>query len=252
MSSDRPVTTTNVASAPSDTPGDHKNITTGAIETGASAVQRLKPISQICHHLCALHNYAQEPSRQVEAHHYCSALNEDVMQCVIYDTNAKNARLIGVEFIISETVFAPLPAEEKKLWHSHEYEVKSGLLFLPGMVDTMETPIVAKVARSYGKAWHFWQYDRGDTLPLGLPSLMGAFTEPDQIKPEILKEMETKHNVSYAKKAANRVSIEGPLSGRDPNVDMWWKGKTVELQLKETSSNVEKLHEMVKKVEVSK
>jgi hypothetical protein len=32
---------------------------------------------------------------QVESHHYCSHLNEDVHQCVIYDSDRPDARLIG-------------------------------------------------------------------------------------------------------------------------------------------------------------
>lgn len=61
---------------------------------------------------------------QVEAHHYCSHLSEDVRQCVIYDSDASDARLIGVEYIISRRLFDSLPEEEKKYWHSHTYEVR--------------------------------------------------------------------------------------------------------------------------------
>lgn len=49
----------------------------------------------------------------MEAHHYVTVLNEDVMQAVIYDGNTKNARLMGVEYIISERLFKTLPPEEK-------------------------------------------------------------------------------------------------------------------------------------------
>jgi hypothetical protein len=52
-----------------------------------------------------------------------SHLNEDVRQCVIYDSPDKNGRLIGVEYIISAKLFEQLPPEEKKYWHSHVYEV---------------------------------------------------------------------------------------------------------------------------------
>jgi hypothetical protein len=60
---------------------------------------------------------------QVEAHHYCSHLNEEVRQCILYDSDSPNARLIGVEYIISRRLFEALPEEEKKYWHSHVYEV---------------------------------------------------------------------------------------------------------------------------------
>lgn len=64
---------------------------------------------------------------QVEAHHYCSHLNEEVRQCIIYDSADNNARLIGIEYIISRRLFEALPEEEKKLWHSHQYEVRPPL-----------------------------------------------------------------------------------------------------------------------------
>lgn len=57
--------------------------------------------------------------RQLIAHHYCSHLNQDMRQCVIYDSDEPNAKLIGIEYIISAKLFAGLPDEEKKLWHSH-------------------------------------------------------------------------------------------------------------------------------------
>jgi Protein of unknown function (DUF1264) len=45
---------------------------------------------------------------------------------------AADARLIGIEYIISEQRFRDLPDEEKRLWHGHHYEVKSGILVAPG------------------------------------------------------------------------------------------------------------------------
>ena len=60
----------------------------------------------------------------MEAHHYCSCTNDEVRQCVIYDSADSNARLIGIEYIISRRLFESLPEEEKKLWHSHTYEVR--------------------------------------------------------------------------------------------------------------------------------
>ena len=65
---------------------------------------------------------------QVEAHHFCACPNEDVRQCVIYDSDKPNARLIGLEYIISDQLFETLPEEEKIYWHSHKYEVQSGTL----------------------------------------------------------------------------------------------------------------------------
>jgi hypothetical protein len=51
-----------------------------------------------------------------------------VFQCIIFDSPLKNAKLIGIEYIIPEEIFKTLPADEKVLWHSHKHEVASGLL----------------------------------------------------------------------------------------------------------------------------
>ena len=66
--------------------------------------------------------------RQIEAHHYCSHVTEEFYRCVIYDGNEAGARLIGVEYIVSERIFKSLPEEEKALWHSHRDETLSGAL----------------------------------------------------------------------------------------------------------------------------
>ena len=78
------------------------------LETGASVVQDFKPVQQICAHLNAFHVYAEDPSRCVEANHYCSHINEDVRQCLIYDTPEKGARLIGVEYMVTPKLFVIL------------------------------------------------------------------------------------------------------------------------------------------------
>lgn len=48
------------------------------LETGASATQSFEPIKAICAHLNAFHVYASDPSRSVEANHYCTHLSADV------------------------------------------------------------------------------------------------------------------------------------------------------------------------------
>jgi hypothetical protein len=107
-------------------------------------------------------------SRQIIAEHYCAHLNDEVLQCVLYDSNKPGARLIGIEYIVSARIFESLPPEEKKLWHSHNYEVKSGVLTAPGMGDTAEKDLMKALIGTYGKTWHTWQVDRGDkaTCPL--------------------------------------------------------------------------------------
>lgn len=88
---------------------------------------------------------------------------------MIYDDDKTGAKLIGVEYIISEKLFKALPEEEKKFWHSHAYEVKSGLLCAPRIPDAVEHKAMEELVNTYGKTFHTWQIDRGDELPYGPP-----------------------------------------------------------------------------------
>lgn len=105
------------------------------LHAGASMVQNFDPPKQLCAHLHAYHTYADNPGKPVEANHYCAHVNEDVRQCIVYDSDGPNARLIGIEYLIKPHLYEKLDAEERKLWHSHVYEVKSRQRRIPGFCN---------------------------------------------------------------------------------------------------------------------
>src|SRR4051812_18883783 len=86
-------------------------------------------------YLCAFHIAKKDPSFVVEAHHYCSPVNDEVHQCIIYDAAGKNARILGIEYIIADALYKKLPEAEKKYYHPHSYEVLSGLLVAPELAE---------------------------------------------------------------------------------------------------------------------
>lgn len=47
-------------------------------EASASITQSFAPLKATCAHLNAFHAYASDPSRSVEANHYCTHLSVDV------------------------------------------------------------------------------------------------------------------------------------------------------------------------------
>ncbi|KAH6892743.1 DUF1264 domain-containing protein [Coprinopsis sp. MPI-PUGE-AT-0042] len=173
-------------------PGEALSMKSQVLETGASLAQDLAPVKNICAFLQAYHCYADELGTVVDASHYCSHISEGFRQCVIYDSPEKNARLIGVEYMISPKLFESLDSEERKLWHSHQFEVKSGMLVMPpptdmsgsisipqAVWDKTECAEMEELITVYGKTFHFWQVDKGHQLPLGMPRLMGSFTEKE-------------------------------------------------------------------------
>jgi hypothetical protein len=42
--------------------------------------------------------------------------------------------------------------------------------------------LLLQIAKTYGKAFHFWQFDKGDTLPIGPPQLMMAITADGRLR----------------------------------------------------------------------
>jgi len=225
---------TGTLSSSIDIPGEPSKTSTSLLETGTGLIQGFTPINKIHQHLCAFHFYAYDLTRQVEAHHYCTHYNEDLRQCLIYDTPEKDARLIGIEYIVSEKLFMQLPDEEKQLWHSHEYEVKSGVLFLPGIPATVQHQDLAKVCKTYGKTFHFWQFDKGDRLPLGAPQLMMALTSDGQLDEELAANVQARFNYSYEEEKESRKSMTGPDNGIHPLANSWIRGKGLKTELRET------------------
>ncbi|KAF4378385.1 hypothetical protein CsatB_026410 [Cannabis sativa] len=208
--------------------GEPTQTCTALLETATAAIQGFGPINQIHQHLCAFHYYGDDMTRQVEAHHFCAHQNEEMRQCLIYDSPAADARLIGVEYLVSENLFMTLPDEEKPLWHSHEYEVKSGILFMPGIPGPIQRKDLEKVAKTYGKTYHFWQVDRGDALPLGLPQLMMSFTEDGQLHDHLAKDVQKRFGVNYEEEREKRAYMKGPDHGIHPKANGGGKGlKTV-------------------------
>ncbi|KAH7914968.1 hypothetical protein BJ138DRAFT_1142674 [Hygrophoropsis aurantiaca] len=185
------------------------------------------PINQVHQHLCGFHFYAQDPTRHVEAHHFCVHRSEDFHQCIIYDSGEADARLIGIEYIVTEKVFKSLPEGEKKYWHSHKYEVESGLLYLetkgaiPNVInDIAEQPAMLELQQTYGKTIHTWQPDISPELPLGPPQLMMAYTKDGQLDDVVVKARGQKTGIHAGKKKKLR---EGylPEYEADPKADQW-------------------------------
>ncbi|MDB6155049.1 MAG: lipoprotein [Chthoniobacteraceae bacterium] len=216
-------------------PGNPETAKTKLLEAGAEMLQSEAPLKAIHAHVCGLHFYNGKMGRQLIAHHYCSRLSDDLLQCVIYDTDKKDARLIGIEYIVSANVFATLSEEEKKLWHSHVYEVKSGALTGPGLPEVAEKELMKSLIGTYGKTWHTWQV--GDRLPLGIPQLMMGFTADGQINPKILSDRDRGYGISAEEKKRNRADIATPSI--DPGANAWEKGNTLQLQAVPLKAGVE-------------
>ena len=210
-----------------EAPGADKAIGTRALDSGAAALQDRPPIDALNAYLDGFHFYSGAMQSQMEAHHYCAVLNEELIQCVIYDGNMKDAKLMGVEYIVSERLFRALPAEEKKLWHSHVHEVKSGQLVAPGIPEPAERALMSKLVNTYGKTWHTWHTDREKTLPLGVPQLMMGFTADGQVDEAMVAARNQRLGIDSQERRRSRESIPAPAVAE--GADSWQHGEALQI-----------------------
>jgi len=209
--------------------GDAPSARSRVLGAGAAALETKAPLNAMDLYLNGFHFYADDMGRPVEAHHFCTHLTEDLHQCTIFDGNHAGARLIGVEYIVSERVFRGLPDDEKQLWHSHHYETTSGELVMPGLPDVAENAAMRDLSTTYGKTWHTWQVDRGDTLPLGPPQLMMGFTAEGQLPARYVEDRDRRLGVSKAQSQRSRSDIPVPAVAEGAN--SWQSGQVPQLRL---------------------
>ncbi len=200
-------------------PGTEKRVGTSILETGAAVLQDKPPVDALSTYLDGFHFYDGRMNEQMEAHHFCAILNEDVVQCTIFDGNLKTAKLMGVEYIVSARIFESLPEAEKSLWHSHVHEVKSGQLVAPGIPEAAEHALMTRLVGTYGKTFHTWHTDRQENLPLGMPQVMMGFTADGQVDPAMVAARDARLGVDSAAKRRQREDI--PVPAILPGADAW-------------------------------
>jgi hypothetical protein len=177
----------------------------------------------------SIHFESGNLGRQIATRHHCTVLSPDLMQCALYDGSGPNARLVGIEYVISDRTFRQLPDDEKVLWHSHDYSVRSGLLGVPATTASDESRFCSAFQNTYGKVWWTWDSAREARVPLGIPRLMMAFTRDGQVDPGIVSQRDQAMETSTRKSRDARASLRGIEI--PPGADAWEVGTIVQLDL---------------------
>ncbi len=200
--------------------GDAKTMKKSALEMGAHALQTHEPIEQFGVYLVGFHAYKHDPAQQMTAHHFCRPINEDLAQCVLFDSNTAQANLNGIEYIISEKLYEQLPPAERPYWHPHNHEILSGTLIAPGLADAAEHAFLKMFMNSYGKTWHTWRTGMfglpQDWLPLGDPHLAWSFNHEGEAKAGLIEKRDQEMQMNSAEKHRQRqdfVNLAHPQEG---------------------------------------
>lgn len=210
-------------SPPEVTPaGSEETTKTRVLEAGARVLQTDAPLGPMNVYLVGFHPMKDEPSHQMEAHHFCNQVNEDFAQCALFDGNTRDANLNGIEYIISERLFESLPEQERQYWHPHNYEILSGQLVAPNIPQVAEKELMKEKMNSYGKTWHVWNTGSagmaGDELPLGAPRLAWSFNRDGEAKPGSVEARDRRMGIDSQEKRRERadlVNLARPQAGVD-------------------------------------
>jgi len=107
-------------------------------------------------------------------HHYCKVVSsEPFIECLLYETEDTNAKLIGVEYIVAKTVTRDekvLPKKAwKKFWHDHNEEIVTGNVKVLDMPPDKAKELADTVAKTDGIIFSLWP--EGAKLPTGKVSM---------------------------------------------------------------------------------
>ena len=173
-------------------------------------------------HFCGIHCAKKDSRIQIITQHYCGMIGEEMHQCLLYDSVGKNARLLGVEYIISDEMFRNLSDAEKPYWHPHTYEVLGGGLIAPTMKPADEMKFMKGLLTTWGKTWHTWP-DPTTPVPMGEPMLMWSLTGDGQVDPKVIAIRDKEFGVTTAdirKKRIEAIGYKVPAVPQPKNVNV--------------------------------
>lgn len=119
-------------------------------------------------HIDAIKHFPGNPD--LIAHHFCKLVAGGFYECQLYDSDAPDARLVGVEVVVPADMYAKFSADEKALWHYHKTEIPKVQATLPDLSPEEAAKVVASLQETYGKIYLLWDPAKSNQ-PIGSPTV---------------------------------------------------------------------------------
>jgi hypothetical protein len=107
----------------------------------------LKPTEGWTLHIDAKRHFPSKPN--LLAHHYCKEVSGGLTECLIYDSDGPDAKLVGVEVIVSPETYKTFSAAEKARWHYHKTEIPKVSATLPDLSPEEAAKVVKEIEGTY-------------------------------------------------------------------------------------------------------
>lgn len=128
--------------------------------------------------LTAVRHVFDDPTLRV--FHYCTPHHNIMAVCSLFDTDQKNATLIGIEYMVTPQDYMKLPEREKPYWHYHvtEFAPNRANPHFPMLSAEDEKKVLKMIEDSYGKVILTW--NPNDKLP-AFPPQVPIVQHPDMV-----------------------------------------------------------------------
>jgi hypothetical protein len=135
--------------------------------------------------LTAVRHVYDDPTLRVW--HYCTPHHKIMAVCSLFDSNQKNATLIGIEYMVTPEDYKKLPEREKPYWHYHvtEFAPNRADPHFPMLSEEDEKKVLKLIEDSYGKVILTW--NPNDELPAFPPQEI-IVQHPDMVNKTAIPE----------------------------------------------------------------
>ena len=123
-------------------------------------------------------------------HHFCKPINEQIIQCILFESDEPNARLTEVEYMVSkDAVRSAIPKWSRlQNWHDHEQEIKTGRVAIVNPSNPKDQKALADyVSKTDGIIFHLWP--KGAPFPDGSVGIAQSVGHWESLHGEMGKEL---------------------------------------------------------------
>jgi Protein of unknown function (DUF1264) len=137
-----------------------------ASSAAMAATMGASPASGFSLHIDAKRHFPGNPN--FIAHHWCRPASGGIKECQLYDSDAANARLVGVEVVVPTATWKTFSKSEQALWHYHRVEIPKVSAVMPDLSPAEAKKIGASLLETYGKVYLLWD-PSANNQPMGKP-----------------------------------------------------------------------------------
>jgi hypothetical protein len=136
----------------------------------AAVAASINPTQGYTIHIDAEKHFGAANSTEV-AHHWCKPVSGGMLECMIFDGDAADARLVEVETIVKPGVYKTFSPKEQALWHYHKVEIPKVNAKMPDATAEETKATVASLTETYGKVFMLWD-PAANKNPIGQPTIV--------------------------------------------------------------------------------